>query len=171
MLSNASAEPRTSVSFSVRIVNLPRKPRFLMEKPIGARQAEQAHDAPIARRVVRVLTRPGLHAFEAAYDPLSRLPEHGHAAPFFTYVLRGSYIEHAGYSARQCGRGAVIFHDRESHRNEVGSAGTVSFNVELDPELWRELTEDFSIVRAIAGRVLQGDTEWPALRLAGVPAS
>lgn len=120
--------------------------------------------APAARRVRRVLSRPGLHAYEAAYDPWSRLPEHGHAAPFFTYVLRGSYVERAGHHARQCTRGAVIFHDQESHANDVGGAGTVSFNVELDPELWRELTDAVGVGTALVGRVLGGDIEWAALR-------
>jgi AraC family transcriptional regulator len=120
--------------------------------------------APAARRVRRVLSQPGLYAFEAAYDPCSRLPEHGHSAPFLTYVLCGSYIERAGLHARQCDRGAVIFHDRESHANEVGESGTASFNVELDPEMWRELTEGVGFSASIVGRVLGGDIEWIALR-------
>ena len=80
-------------------------------------------------------------------------------------MLRGSYVERAGHDARQCNRGAVIFHDCEAHENEVGPAGTVSFNVELDPELWREFTDGVGIVRGIAGRVLGGDIEWPALQV------
>src|SRR5579862_2559955 len=116
------------------------------------------------RHIRRVLRRPGLHAFEAAYDPWSRLPEHGHAAPFFTYVLRGSYLERAGHQLRQCTRGAVIFHTQESHTNEVGGAGTVSFNVELDSELWRELTDATGIGTSFVGRVIGGDIEWAALR-------
>ena len=134
-------------------------------KIVTANQSEEAPTTLAGRRVRRVLTRPGLHAFEAEYDPCSRLPEHGHAAPFFTYVLRGSYVERAGHHARQCNRSAVIFHDCESHENKVGPAGTVSFNVELDPELWREFTDGVGIVRAIAGRVLGGDIEWPALQV------
>jgi AraC family transcriptional regulator len=130
-----------------------------------ANQSKENPDAPAARRVRRVLARPGLYAYEASYDPLSLLPEHGHSTPFFTYVLQGNYVECAGRFARQCSRGAVIFHDHESHSNEVGPAGTVSFNVELDSELWRELTDDSGIVQAIAGRILGGDIEWPALRV------
>jgi AraC family transcriptional regulator len=118
-----------------------------------------------ARHIRRVLSAPGVHAYEAAYDPWSRLPEHGHAAPFFTYVLRGSYVECAGHHARQCSRGTVIFHDQESHTNEVSGAGTVSLNVELDPELWRELTDGAGAGAALAGRVLSGDLEWAALRV------
>jgi len=130
-----------------------------------ADRTEEAAAAPAARRVRRVLSHPGLHAFEAAYDPGAQLPEHGHATPFFTYVLRGSYVERAGHYARQCDRGAVIFHDHESHSNEVGPAGTVSFNVELHSELWRELTGGAGMGTDIAGRVLGGDIEWPALRV------
>ena len=130
-----------------------------------ANRWEEAPDAPAARRVRRVLTRPGLHAYEAAYDPCSRLPEHGHDAPFFTLVLRGSYVESAGSHARQCERGAVIFHDRESHTNEVGRAGTASFNVELDPELWRELIGRLGVLSTVGGRVLRGDVEWAAMRV------
>lgn len=126
--------------------------------------SNEAPAALAARRIRRVLSQPGLHAFEAAYDPWSRLPEHGHAAPFFTYVLRGTYVERAGRHARQCSRGAVIFHDQESHTNEVGGAGTASFNVELDPEVWRELTEGVGFGKFLVGRVVGGDIEWAALR-------
>ena len=129
------------------------------------RDPETAIAAPAARRIRRVLSRPGLHAFEAAYDGGSRLPEHGHASPFFTYVLRGSYVERAGRDARQCGRGAVIFHHHESHTNEVGPAGTLSFNVELQPELWRELADGGGVTPSLAGKVLGGDIEWHALRV------
>ncbi len=85
--------------------------------------------------------------------------------PFFSYVLSGSYVERAGSHARHCVRGAVIFHQDESHTNEVGAAGTASFNVELDPELWGELTGGNGIAPGIAGRVLGGDIEWPALHV------
>jgi len=115
--------------------------------------------------VRHALSQPGLHAYEATYDPCARLPEHGHTRPFFTYVLWGSYVETAGQRARQCGRGAVIFHDHESHTNEVGPAGTASFNVELDPELWQELIGDITSLAALSGRVLAGDLEWPAMRV------
>jgi AraC family transcriptional regulator len=120
--------------------------------------------APAARQVRRVLRRPGLHAFEAAYDPHSRLAEHGHAAPFFTYVLHGSYSERASRHERLCVRGAVIFHDHESHTNEVGPDGTASLNVELDPDMWCELTGKVGVAD-VAGRVLGGDIEWPAVRV------
>jgi AraC family transcriptional regulator len=129
------------------------------------RSGDEASPTPAARLVRRVFTRPGLHAFEAMYEPRAELPEHGHAAPFFTYVLRGSYVERAGSHARECARGAVIFHDHESHSNLVGPDGTISLNVQLDPELWRELTGDVAAVVDISGRVLGGDIEWPALRV------
>jgi AraC family transcriptional regulator len=130
-----------------------------------ARAMANRFERPVARQVRRVVTRPGLHAFEAIYEPRSHLPEHGHASPFFTYVLRGSYFERAGSYTRSCARGAVIFHDHESHTNLVGPDGTVSLNVELNPELWRELTGDVGPVSDITGRVLDGDIEWPALRV------
>ena len=127
--------------------------------------SNEAPAALAARRIRRVLSEPGLYAFEAAYDPWSRLPEHGHAEPFFTYVLRGSYVERAGHYARQCSRGAVIFHDQESHANEVGGAGTASFNVVLDREVCRELTDGIGFGTGLVGRVLHGDMEWAALRV------
>jgi AraC family transcriptional regulator len=80
-------------------------------------------------------------------------------------VLCGSYTERAGSQTRECARGAVIFHDHESHTNLVGPDGTISLNVELDPELWRELTGDVGAVAHISGRVLAGDIEWPAMRV------
>jgi AraC family transcriptional regulator len=121
--------------------------------------------APSARRIRRIVTQCGLHAFEAVYAPAARLPEHGHAAPFSTYVLGGSYVERAGRQERACARGTVIFHDHESHSNDVGQQGTASLNVELDSDLWRELTGSGCTFAEIAGRVLGGEIEWPALRV------
>src|SRR5438552_3872256 len=136
----------------------------LKSENVMGNQSNEGTAALAARRIRRVLSQPGLHAFEAAYDPWSRLPEHGHAAPFFTYVLRGSFVERAGHQFRQCSRGTVVFHDQESHTNQVSGGGTVSFNVELDPELWRELTDGVGFDKFLAGRVLGGDIEWVALR-------
>ena len=127
--------------------------------------SDRDNGVPAARRVRQVITRPDLYAFEAVYEPCARLPEHGHAAPFFTYVLRGSYVERAGRYTRECVRGAVIIHDHESHDNVVGPEGTLSLNVELDPEMWRELTGGVGAAANITGRVLRGDIEWPALHV------
>ncbi len=141
-------------------------PRSPWRWPSSAQQSDRT-DAPepSARRVRRVVTQSGLHAFEAVYEPVAKLPEHGHGRPFFTYVLGGSYVERAGRQERVCSRGTVIFHDHESHTNEVGRDGTASLNVELDPELWRELTGGGPSFAEIAGRVFGGDIEWPALRV------
>jgi AraC family transcriptional regulator len=108
--------------------------------------------------------RGSLHAYEAAYAPSSSLPDHQHASPFFTYVLRGGYIERVGQIERKCVRGAVIFHaHNESHANVVSKSGTASLNVEINDDAWRELTSD--VVRAcdLVGRVLSGDVEWVAM--------
>jgi AraC family transcriptional regulator len=120
--------------------------------------------ALVARHVRRTVRRGGLHAFEAAYAGRSRLPEHEHVSPFFTYVLRGGYVEQAGRVTRQCRRGAVLFHSpHESHTNVVGDEGTASLNVEVTEEAWRELTADLVPACDMAGRVLSGDAEWMAV--------
>ncbi|HMI46346.1 MAG TPA: hypothetical protein VK491_09305, partial [Gemmatimonadaceae bacterium] len=78
-----------------------------------------------ARDVRRTIWHAGLHAYEAVYASGSRLPEHQHTSPFFTYVLRGNYVEQEGRLPRECGRGAVIFHrPNETHANLVGPQGT-----------------------------------------------
>lgn len=118
----------------------------------------------VARHVRRTVRRGGLHAFEAVYAASSRLPEHEHSSPFFTYVLRGSYVEQAGRVTRQCRRGAVLFHaHQETHANVVGDVGTASLNVELADEAWRELTADVVPPCDLVGRVLSGDAELMAL--------
>lgn len=55
--------------------------------------------------------------------------------------------------------------NQESHTNEVSGAGTVSLNVELDPELWCELTDGVGVGTSLVGRVVGGDIEWAALRV------
>jgi len=120
--------------------------------------------APAARTVQRTIVRAGLHSYEAAYDRHARLLEHEHESPFFTYVLRGDYVEHFGGSPRECRRGAVIFHHpHEVHSNAVGTLGTASLNVEIPVDQWRELTADVVRKRDLVGRVLSGDVEWAAL--------
>jgi AraC family transcriptional regulator len=132
-----------------------------MRATIPARDAK--HDGLGARHVRRAVKRSGLHAFEAIYAPHSRLPDHEHAAPFFTYVLRGGYAERVGGVTRECERGSVIFHrGSESHANFVGSQGTASLNVEIAPSAWRELTGSPAGRRDIMGCVLGGDVEWRA---------
>lgn len=114
-----------------------------------------------ARRVSRTLAWSGLHAFEASYEPHALLPEHGHARPLFTYVLRGSFTEHAGQVRRDCRRGSLVFRaGGECHANVVGPEGTASFNVEINPECWSALTLDDPCGRALAGQMLSGDIEW-----------
>jgi AraC family transcriptional regulator len=124
-----------------------------------------AGDAALeTRHVRRTIQRAGLYAFEAVYQPRSCLSEHQHPSPFFTYVLRGDFVEQAGQQARRCVRGAVIFHPQhESHANLVGTDGTASLNVEVMEEAWRELTADLVPACDMVGRVLSGDTEWMAL--------
>jgi AraC family transcriptional regulator len=98
----------------------------------------------------------GLRAFEAVYQPHAALAMHEHSAPFFTYVLRGEYLERTPRMDRECRRGSVIFHPPcDAHANAVGPRGTMSLNVEIAPELWGELA-------GISGRVLSGDVEWLA---------
>ena len=117
-----------------------------------------------ARHVRRSVRRGALHAYEAAYAASSLLPDHEHASPFFTYVLRGGYVEQVGPTSRECLRGAVIFHaHNESHANVVGNHGTASLNVEITEESWRELTADVVPACDLIGRVLSGDVEWMAL--------
>ena len=123
-----------------------------------------AQDRFEPRHVRRTVWRDGLNAFEAAYTPNSKLPEHAHTSPFFTYVLRGEYVEEVGRVPRHCARGTVIFHrPNETHANVVGRDGTASLNVELTDESWRELTADMVPSRDIIGRALSGDVEWMAL--------
>src|SRR4051812_41780604 len=119
---------------------------------------------PEARHVRRAISRAGLHAYEAVYASGSRLPEHEHTSPFFTYVLRGNYLEQEGRQPRECVRGAVIFHrPNETHANVVGPNGTASLNVEIGIDAWRELTAGVLPARDIVGRALSGDAEWLAL--------
>jgi AraC family transcriptional regulator len=117
-----------------------------------------------ARTIRRTIVRAGLRSYEAAYDRHARLAEHEHESPFFTYVLRGDYVEHVGGSPRECRRGAVIFHHpHEVHSDTVGTLGTASLNVEIPVDQWHELTADVVRKRDLVGRVLSGDVEWAAL--------
>jgi AraC family transcriptional regulator len=122
------------------------------------------HERLEARHVLRTVRRDGLQAYEAVYAPRSRLPEHEHTSPFFTYVLRGEYVEQVGPVHRHSARGAVIFHNHhEAHANVVGAEGTASLNVEISGAVWHELTAGVVPASEIVGRPLAGDAEWLAL--------
>ena len=57
------------------------------------------------RSVRRTRAWDGLRAFEAVYDPHTALAMHEHSGPFFTYVLRGEYVERTPCMERDCRRG------------------------------------------------------------------
>jgi AraC family transcriptional regulator len=123
-----------------------------------ARVLRQASNSLEGRSVCRSIAWDGLRAFEAVYEPRTALAMHEHSAPFFTYVLRGEYLERTSRTDRECRRGSVILHPpRDAHANAVGPNGTMSLNVEIAPELWAELSAD-----AVSGQVLSGDVEWLA---------
>src|SRR5215208_3119958 len=125
------------------------KPREISTSRFAAEEQELP-----ARQIRRAVEWSGIHGFEAAYAPRTRLPEHEHDAPFFTYVLRGSFVECVGRESRTCVRGSVVFHaPREAHANIVGDSGTTSLNVGIAPELWSELTEEPTLTAAAVGRV------------------
>jgi len=105
----------------------------------------------------------GLHAFEAQYEPGAALPEHEHAEPFFTYVLCGSYTEHAWKTPRDCSSGDVVIHPPgDTHSNTVGRHGTASLNVQISPDLWDFLCSS-SAARSVTGQVVSGDIQWAAI--------
>src|SRR6476620_11112110 len=109
------------------------------------------------RSVCRTITWSGLRAFEAVYEPHASLAMHEHSAPFFTYVLRGEFLEQTSRMNRECRRGAVIFHPPcDAHANAVGPSGTMSLNVEITPGLWDELARGADMA---TGLVLSGDVE------------
>lgn len=57
----------------------------------------------------------------------------------------------------------VVLHPpQDAHDNVVGPLGTMSLNVEIAPELWRELTADGPTSVGL-GQVLSGDVEWLAV--------
>ncbi|HKA57563.1 MAG TPA: AraC family transcriptional regulator [Gemmatimonadales bacterium] len=114
--------------------------------------------------MLRTVWRAGLQAYEAVYAAHSRLPEHEHTSPFFTYVLRGEFVEQVGTLQRHSARGAVIFHQHHDvHANIVGPQGTASLNVEITDAAWSELTSGLVPANEIVGRPLSGDAEWLAL--------
>jgi AraC family transcriptional regulator len=121
------------------------------------------------RSVCRTIAWAGLRAFEAVYQPHASLAMHEHSAPFFTYVLRGEFVERTSRMKRECRRGAVIFHPPcDAHANAVGPSGTMSLNVEITPELWDELAggaggaAGLHSGEMVSGQVLSGDVEWLA---------
>lgn len=120
--------------------------------------------APLdGRRVRNTREWSGLHAFEAQYEPRASLAEHEHTEPFFTYVLRGNYTEHACGKPRACSAGDVIIHPPgDTHSNTVGPQGTASLNVQISPDLWDFLSASAE-VRSVTGRALSDDNQWAAI--------
>lgn len=136
-----------------------------MTTTLAAHAPIDPHDAaPLDGRVVRNTRQwSGLHAFEAQYRAKTSLAEHEHDEPFFTYVLRGNYTEHARGTPRDCSAGDVIIHPPgDTHWNIVGDCGTASLNVQLSPDLWDFLGSS-AAARAATGRVLSGEIQWAAI--------
>jgi AraC family transcriptional regulator len=136
----------------------------MAKKLAGRATAELRDTTPLDGRYVRIRRECcGLQAFEAQYAPKTSLPEHEHSEPFFTYVLRGSYTEHARGIPRECSAGDVMIHPPgDTHSNTVGHQGTASLNVQIDWDLWDFLSSSAE-VRSVTGRVLSDDIQWAAI--------
>lgn len=88
---------------------------------------------PLAKQAI-----PGLILMEARYDARLELPRHSHANAYLCLIGAGGYRERYGpRSERECGPGMLVFHPAgEDHAQTMGSEPTLSFNVELDGEVY-----------------------------------
>lgn len=114
----------------------------------------------------RALALPGLLATETSYTQSESLPAHGHEHPYFAYVISGQYSERAGSIARECERGAVVFHPPgEVHGNQMGPDGAQCFNVEFVADPWTGLLDGSSKPASVHAITFTGDVEWTAFRI------
>jgi AraC family transcriptional regulator len=101
----------------------------------------------------------GLRCAEACYPPGLRIHEHLHERPSITVVAGGALVELGPRGKREtaCERGVLLVRPAgEPHANNIGCAGVINLEIELEPALLADhgarITRAGSIRRAsIAG--------------------
>jgi AraC family transcriptional regulator len=83
--------------------------------------------------VSSTLSIGAFHLTEAAYDPVSKVPEHEHLRAGWTLTLSGSYVETFGHQNVVLPAGAVVAKPASArHSNQYGSAGARCFLIGVD---------------------------------------
>lgn len=109
----------------------------------------------------------GVTLSEIEHRRARRMPEHGHAAAYFSLLLAGSYRERLGRRREfRYERSAIVYHPAGMcHRDEIGQAGGRLFIVELAPA-WHERIAELNAGRhALAQPVCLRGGPVPALGL------
>ncbi len=85
------------------------------------------------------VTHAGLTLTETEYVPGHRLPNHAHEYPFFSLLVRGTFLEEFERGRRECVPTSLVFYpELEPHQEAFGPDGGRAFHVELgDPWLTR----------------------------------
>ena len=93
-----------------------------------------------ARRETRC--HAGLTFAETEYTAGHRLPEHAHAHPFFSLLLRGTFRERMDRGTRDCIPTSLVFYpEQEPHEERFGDEGGRAFHVELGSPWIGEMKE------------------------------
>jgi AraC family transcriptional regulator len=78
----------------------------------------------------------GFNLSESHYAPHSELPRHSHEAPYFGFVLRGTYTERYGRETRACRPSMLIYHPAgELHAQYFNSTSVRLFRLEVNQQL------------------------------------
>lgn len=77
----------------------------------------------------------GLYLIEKFHKPQIKLPKHKHDNSYYCYAVQGSWTEILEKEARQCSKGALIYHkEQEVHCTYFNRHGARTFNIEITNE-------------------------------------
>lgn len=108
----------------------------------------------VRRETIRLA---GLTLAETEYRAGHRLPRHAHEQPFFSLLVRGSFLEHHDLGNRECVSTSLVFYpEHEGHEEAFGPRGGRAFHVELGPAWVERMQAEGTTWRSGSSETLKG---------------
>ena len=89
----------------------------------------------------------GFSLIETTYAPNLVLPNHSHECAYFSFVLKGTYVEAYGKRTRMCRPSTLLIHPPdELHSDSFHNVGARCFNVQVEPQCLKRVRDHSAIL-------------------------
>lgn len=90
-------------------------------------------------RVARSVALANCHLSTVVHTSARKVPGHAHDWPFFSTLLRGSYVSRTRTREMEYRHGVCVYHPRDfQHHDEIGRDGGLFFGIQLGPGLLQD---------------------------------
>src|SRR5687768_4049260 len=114
-------------------------------------------------RIARSVALANCHLSTVVHPNARKVPGHAHDWPFFSTLLRGSYVSRTRTREMEFRHGVCVYHPRDfQHHDEIGREGGLFFGIQLGPSLLQDADRSISEAGSDIA-VLNGDEPYAVL--------